>query len=61
MKALHATVFTRSRVVMGILVCILILPLGLSSGRMEAAIAFLICLLIIIGAVHLMKRSSERP
>lgn len=46
---------------MGILVCILILPLGLSSGRMEAAIAFLICLLIIIGAVHLMKRSSERP
>ena len=62
MKALHATVFTRSRVVMGILVCILILPLGLSSARMEAAIAFLICLLlIIIGAVNLMKRSSERP
>ena len=61
MKALHATGFTLSRVVMGILVCILILPLGLSSGRMEAAIAFLICLLIIIGAVHLMKRSSERP
>lgn len=62
MKALHATVFTRSRAVMGILVCILILPLGLSSGRMEAAIGFLICLLlIIIRAVHIMKRSSERP
>ena len=61
MKAPNAKVFTRNRVVMGILVCILILPLGLSTGRMEAAIGFLICLLLIIGAVHLMKRSTERP
>ncbi|MHB1078203.1 MAG: hypothetical protein ACYC67_02300 [Prosthecobacter sp.] len=61
MRNPNAKVFTRNRVVMGILVCILILPLGLSTGRMEAAIGFLICLLIIIGAVHLMKRSTERP
>jgi hypothetical protein len=61
MKALNAKVFTRNRVVTGILVCILILPLGFSTGRMEAIIGFLICLLIIIGAVHLMKRSTERP
>lgn len=61
MRTPNAKVFTRNRVVMGILVCILILPLALSAGRMEAAIGFLICLLLIIGAVHLMKRSTELP
>ena len=53
MKAPNAKVFIQNRVVMGILICILILPLGLSTGRMEIAIGFLICLLL-IGAVHIM-------
>lgn len=61
MKALNAKFFTMKRVVMGILVCILTLPLGLSTGRLEAAIGFLICLLILIGAVHIMRRSAECP
>lgn len=62
MRTPNAKVFTRNRVVMGILVSFLILPLGLSTGRMETTIGFLICLLlIIIGAVHIMKRSAERP
>lgn len=61
MRTPNAKVFARNRVVTGILVCILILPLGFSTGRMEAIIGFLICLLLIIGAVHLMKRSTGRP
>lgn len=61
MRTPNAKVFTRNRVVMGILVCILILPLALSTGWMEAAIGLLICLLlVIIGAVHFMKRAAER-
>ncbi|MBN8421092.1 MAG: hypothetical protein J0L73_19400 [Verrucomicrobia bacterium] len=60
MKALNAKVFTGNRAVIGILVCILILPLSLSAGRVEAARGFLICLIIIIGAVKRVKRSAER-
>lgn len=61
MRFLNAKVFTRNRVVMGILVCILVLPLGLSAGRVEAVIVFLTFLLIITGGLHLMKRIAGRP
>lgn len=61
MRLLNAKVFTRKRVAMGILVCILVLPPALSTGRMESAIIFLTFLLIITGGLHLMKRFAERP